>query len=204
LLKGQKPVQAQEALRFEELVKLKLVRPDFGIAIDGGAHVGSWTQKMAQVFHTVYAFEPCPSTFIELCENIINEGFGDCDVIPMQKALMDNECLVNVISPRNRTTSTAKQVRVSSQGRIEAISIDSLKLAGCDFIKLDLEGCEALALKGARKTIKKYKPFIVAEFNDSVQGAGGSNSIDAKRLLKSWGYREVWRRDVDRGFKWMG
>ncbi len=201
MLKGQKPVQLQEARRFHELVKLKMVRSNYGVAIDGGAHVGSWTVEMAKVFQTVYAFEPCEEAFSMLCENVINET-SDCDIIPMQKALYNEECAVEVIAPRGRQTLTARQVKLNPNGKVEATTIDALDLKGCDFIKLDLEGCEPLALKGGRRTIKKYKPFLVVEF--AAEKGFGPQCKKSQTMLEQWGYREIWRNGVDRGFKWMG
>jgi len=43
---------------------------DFRVAVDGGAHVGSWALKMAEVFDEVIAFEPAEDTFECLNENV--------------------------------------------------------------------------------------------------------------------------------------
>lgn len=45
------------------------------------------------------------------------------------------------------------------------ITIDSLKLKSCDFIKIDVEGSETLVLMGAIETIEKYRPAIFFEEN---------------------------------------
>lgn len=48
---------------------------------------------------------------------------------------------------------------------VQAVTIDGLNLDRCDFIKLDLEGAEPLALSGAIETIKKFHPTILFEHN---------------------------------------
>lgn len=48
---------------------------------------------------------------------------------------------------------------------VSTTTIDSLELAGCDFIKLDIEGAEILALYGAVDTINRYRPKILFEYN---------------------------------------
>jgi FkbM family methyltransferase len=48
---------------------------------------------------------------------------------------------------------------------VSTVTIDSLNLSRCDFIKLDLEGAEPLALSGATETIKKFYPTILFEHN---------------------------------------
>lgn len=51
--------------------------------------------------------------------------------------------------------------------RVNSKTIDNLVknygLKKVNFIKMDIEGCEFLALKGARKTIQKFKPTICLE-----------------------------------------
>ena len=46
---------------------------------------------------------------------------------------------------------------------IQMITIDSLQLTKCDFIKIDVEGYEEHVINGGINTIKKYKPIIVLE-----------------------------------------
>lgn len=201
-MKGQKEVQAEEARRFKKIIRVKGAAVYPGVAIDGGAHVGSWTMLMADYFQKTHAFEPCFASYTLLCENVIN---SDCrgEVIPHNQALLNNNCMVNVMQPsRNRTALTARQVKVSRRGRVEAVTIDSLNLDRCDFIKLDLEGSEALAIEGARRTIKRYHPVLVIEFNGLMRKFGSSEDQLVKRLEKM-GYREIWREGVDRAYKWL-
>ena len=53
--------------------------------------------------------------------------------------------------------------------KVKGTTIDTIskkeKLKKLSFIKLDLEGAEYLALKGAKKTIEKFKPVISIETN---------------------------------------
>ena len=62
------------------------------------------------------------------------------------------------------------------------ITIDSLQLEACDFIKIDVEGFEYFVIKGAIQTIQKYKPVIFYEENYKI------NSQSTTELLKSIGY----------------
>lgn len=39
-------------------------------------------------------------------------------------------------------------------------TVESLGLDKCDFIKMDIEGAELDALKGAEKTIRKFRPKL--------------------------------------------
>jgi hypothetical protein len=57
----------------------------------------------------------------------------------------------------------------------DVITIDSMDLPGCDFLKLDIEGYECQALRGAIDTIKKYRPWIWIEYN-----MAGKDKIEAE------------------------
>jgi FkbM family methyltransferase len=48
---------------------------------------------------------------------------------------------------------------------VKVRSFDSFKFEKLDFMKIDAEGAEISILKGARDSIKKFKPFICFEFH---------------------------------------
>ena len=200
-MKGQKQVQFDEAQRVHEIMRLPHMRCVDRLAIDGGAHVGSWTVLLAEYFDEVIAFEPCEESFDKLVVNA--SAFLRTAEYPLitlhKKALMDKPCFVDVVCPRpKRQTLTARQVEYGTQ--IEGVTIDSLELTCCDLIKLDLEGAEPLAILGALNTITKFRPFLVIEFNDTLPERFETTAIQMIATLKDLGYEEVWRNDVDRGF----
>ncbi len=70
--------------------------------------------------------------------------------------------------------STVSFERLSEkQGEVYTKSIDDLvlekKLSKVNFIKLDIEGAELAALKGAEKTILKYKPKIAVALYHNIE-----------------------------------
>jgi FkbM family methyltransferase len=76
---------------------------------------------------------------------------------------------------------------------VSAVTIDSLDLDGCDFMKLDLEGAEPLALSGAIETIKKFHPVILFENNhhqlsDQMYEHFGAEKKTSFEILLSLGY----------------
>ena len=60
--------------------------------------------------------------------------------------------------------STAEKLR-KKKNSVQILKLDDefLKLKKCDFIKIDVELMEIEVLKGAKKFIKKYKPFLWIE-----------------------------------------
>ena len=81
---------------------------------------------------------------------------------------------------------------------IETITIDSLNLESCDYMKIDVEGFEPLVLIGAEQTIKKFKPTILFESNHKViskemaEKFGLSYPVETSfDILKSYGYKNI-------------
>lgn len=72
------------------------------------------------------------------------------------------------ISHQNVSASITKKFG-KKKIKVKGSTIDAIskreKLKTISFIKLDLEGAEHLALKGAKKTIKQFKPIICIETN---------------------------------------
>jgi FkbM family methyltransferase len=157
---------------------------DSELAIDGGANVGSWTRLLANRFSVVHCFEPYKPAYECLVANISDWNLTG-KVILHNKALSDINEKVSVepagVGRRSVTCG------VTGPGEIEAISIDSINLKKCSFIKLDLEGFEAKALLGAKETIKKYKPLILIENKFEKRGFF-NNKSPAEKILNKYGY----------------
>jgi len=167
----------------------------FGIAIDGGAHIGGWTVALAQRFGRVIAFEPCPETAKALRINTADLP----NVEVRAEALMDRSGTVQTYAPGKTETLTARRVAFAETGDAVAVTIDSLELDGLDFLKLDVEGTEWLALKGARATIRRHRPFVVIE-EAGIERHMGIAQGAAAGLLRAWGYAKVWGAGVNSGW----
>jgi hypothetical protein len=62
------------------------------------------------------------------------------------------------------------------------VSIDEMKLARVDLIKIDIEGMEMDALNGAKDTIRRTKPYLLIE---KIK----SNESDLNQFLTNYGYK---------------
>lgn len=172
---------------------------DFSIAIDGGAHVGSWSRVMIDHFNFVHSFEPTKSTFECLRLNLwAYERLNNIQ--------LHNKALGNTQTEIDMTWNDKDKKRGNTGGRfikkeidkvgnnsVEMITIDSLQLPSLGFLKLDIEGCEFWALQGATKTIKKYKPIIFIEVKKGLAERFGIERSASIELLHSFGMHEVHR-----------
>jgi hypothetical protein len=168
-------------------------------AVDGGAHVGSWTRYLAGKFKKVMAFEPNLENFECLVKNIKDAGlrywpqhWDEIKVYPKPYALGERTEMGYGLD--GGANSGCWHLRPGS-GTIGVEALDEYGLDELDYYKLDVEGFEYYALKGAEKTIAMCRPVI------QIEEKTLSHKYDcptARSLLEGWGYKEVDRagRDV--------
>jgi FkbM family methyltransferase len=125
------------------------------VFVDGGAWTGDtirvFKEKVKDNYERVYAFEPSPLTFQRLSENFA----ADPRVVPLNKGLYSQSAVLRF----DDFGSTAS--RVSDVGALEVpvTTIDQAVRGGrVSFIKLNIEGAEAAAIRGAEATIRNYRP----------------------------------------------
>ncbi len=132
---------------------------DWSIAVDGGANVGLLTHKIAERFDKVYSFEPAPDCFDCLLKNTEHLK----NVVCTNVALGEKQKVVGIDGDMPNTG--ARQVDPDGDG-IPMITIDSLQLPSLGLFKLDVQGYEYLALRGATETLKRCKPVCIVEVED--------------------------------------
>lgn len=133
---------------------------DRDIVVQAGGHIGMWPLWLSSRFKRVYTFEPEPRNFECLKRNL--KG--------VKNVTMTNAVLTDSLAPvelRIANSTGGHNIKSKGEGnapgKTQAVTIDSLNLAGCDFIMLDIEGHELPALVGGLETIKKYRPVIQLE-----------------------------------------
>lgn len=122
--------------------------------IDGGAYTGDTYQDAisATPIETAFLFEPDPKNFGKLTHNVGSNAL----CYPM--ALADTYKTLTFASDVGPSSAVVKQGDI----HITAGAIDELfPKRNIDFIKFDIEGCEADAIHGAEETIKRERPVLV-------------------------------------------
>lgn len=172
----------------------------YGSAIDGGAHVGTWSRVMAQHFGTVHAFEPSADTFECLQWNLAQAGVANVQC--------HNEALGAVPGFVSMALDAANAQRkntgarfITKGGTIPVVTIDSLGLTDLGFLKLDVEGSEPMALEGAAETIRRCKPVVLFENKKLWTRHHGKPKNAVAQILTGHGYvhvasvscDEIWR-----------
>ncbi|MCP5115235.1 MAG: FkbM family methyltransferase, partial [bacterium] len=144
-----------------------LVHPgDF--VLDCGAHVGVLTHRaLALGAEKVVAVEPDPTQIECLRRNFAAE-IQDGRVTLVQKGVWREEGSLSFsVGTRNSGMSSIVLNRGGTTIEIPVTTIDQivsdLRLPRVDLIKLDIEGAEREALKGATQTLREFRPRVLAD-----------------------------------------
>ncbi len=142
------------------------VRPG-DVVLDCGANVGLFTRKaLARGARLVVAVEPAPQNLECLRRNLAEEIEAG-RVIVYPKGVWDSDDVLTLhVDPAN--TAAASFVMGSDGGpgvvRVPLTTIDrlveELNLPRVDYIKMDIEGAETRALRGAAETLKRWRPRL--------------------------------------------
>ncbi|MDE2470226.1 MAG: FkbM family methyltransferase, partial [Bradyrhizobium sp.] len=138
------------------------------LAVDVGAHVGTWTLALAEAgFRTVEAFEPAPDTFECLRENVkewreANPDRGNT-VSLTNCALGETTTFMGMKEDGKYAGGNTGGRYLKGEGKVFVRPLDVYNLQELDFLKLDVEGFELFVLKGARSTLLRCRPVVVIE-----------------------------------------
>jgi FkbM family methyltransferase len=153
--------------------------------VDVGAYVGDHTIAYSEKVGTkgrVIAFEPNPDAFECLKYNMRN-----CENVEIRNEAAGETKEGKVILIKHPENIGMTYVENSKEG-LRSVSIDSLHLDECHFIKIDVEGFEMNVLKGAEKTIKKFHPVMLIEINNFALERNGVTNKDIFEYLDTLGY----------------
>jgi FkbM family methyltransferase len=165
---------------------------------DIGANYGYYTLLAAPTAGHVYSFEPVSTTLRQLRENVSRNGLDDrVTVFPVGLSDHDGTIEINVYNSSGnnslfRVTSSDSSVHIVRTEPIELAALDALVdregLRLPTVVKMDIEGAELFALRGAASTLARSTPAIVMEFDDSSFAEGGYSRADILAELDAFDY----------------
>lgn len=133
---------------------------DGAIALDVGANAGAYALLMGQWVRPggrVFAFEPSGPAFAALSRHVALNGLEDT-VTPVRAAASDADGRQSWIGAGHHGTSRLADAGEAGSETVETVTIDTF-CAREDIIpsliKIDVEGFELEALRGARETIAR-------------------------------------------------
>jgi FkbM family methyltransferase len=169
--------------------------------LDVGAQSGFYSLLFSRLVGPeghVVAFEPLPANFRLLEENLQLNGIGNVTV--RREAVAERSGEMTLEFPHHEAMLVAGPVlEEDNQGVmiVKGVSLDDCSLCSrrpVDFIKMDVEGAELQALKGARKLIDAWHPCMIVELHYMGRPTGPH---PAAVHLQELGYKIQWLNEVD-------
>lgn len=161
---------------------LHLLRAE-DLFIDIGANIGSYTVlASAHVGAETFSFEPVPSTFSHLINNISINQLMD-KVKPFNIGLGSQKSMIKFTSTLDTMNHVASQDEVNTINvSIEVLDDILQDTKSPILLKIDVEGFETEVMKGASKTLAKSDlKAIIIELN----GSGARYNYDEREIHKT-------------------
>ncbi len=159
--------------------------------MDVGANVGIYALRMSRAIGQggkVYAFEPVPSIFALLRENIaLNNA---TNIIPVPMALADRKGTARM-SVAGRGSSLFRHL--SSQFvEVPLTTLDAFceeeEIERVDAIKIDVEGAELTVIRGADEVLRRDRPLLMVEIQRATLEAAGTSPEELFATIVGYGY----------------
>lgn len=170
----------------ENATRLKLFSMLKGdeVFYDIGAHGGVYTITLRKRFPhlRVISFEPQPDD-LRLNLELNDLAAGDLHEVALGA---DNGAIRMTVNKRS-----SNHIAADGQREVRLARLDDLRkersLPAPAWIKIDVEGFELPALKGAEATLRESKPVIICEINE-ISGRFGTQVSDLTAYLGTIGY----------------
>ena len=161
----------------KSLVGLLLTKKPTVSYYDIGANIGTHTVALAKTYGdkiTVRSFEAQRQVYYMLCGNISINGLNNVHAHHLAMSNKSSETIdidlpdysmpnnFGGLELMNSLRSDNQYMTKNATEAVETVCIDDFD-EQVDFIKMDIEGMEHLALEGGKKTIAKYRPICFVE-----------------------------------------
>jgi FkbM family methyltransferase len=185
-----------------EIDELNFVRRTVGpgqTVLDIGANIGLFTITMASLIGPtgkVYAFEPLEDHATLLARSVAENDFAD-RVVLERAAVSDKTGSGRLISASKTTNAGGAylnngQVPMGHEAsEVKLITLDTYPVRRpVHFIKIDVEGAELLAFRGAKELLKEDRPVILSELHpEQLSKVSGCTASEFVAELEGYNYR---------------
>lgn len=172
----------------------RIVKPGC-VFVDGGANLGIFSAAAATLAGpdgTVLAFEPARDTFANLQRNV---GLGNGNIRAYNVALADTSGHAQLFHVNGGPVgySLGRHADGAASETVRTVRLDDVVAeAGIDrvdVVKLDVEGAEEVALRGATDLLSRCRPTVLFELQPAAPTVSSGDHDGAWQLLAGLGYQ---------------
>lgn len=185
-------------------VASRFLRPGATV-VDAGANFGQMTcafSKLVGPGGRVHAIEAHPFTAQVLRRNVEENDLRN--VIVHERAVHErsgSELHFAAIDFKRFASYGSYGIDPRGSGlAVTSLAIDDLELTDLHFIKIDVQGADLAALRGARRVFARHRPAAIFEFEQQFQAEFGTSFQDYVDLVAQIDYRFV---DVVNGINYV-
>jgi FkbM family methyltransferase len=176
----------------EDYIKSQLQPGD--TFVDVGANVGYFTLLASTLGARVVAYEPTPSVFTRLRENVDLNGFHHAQLV--NAAVMDKPGTLSLHLSGDDPEANSLFGDDAQSVQVPAVTLDddlaSRHIQHVDLLKIDAEGAEPFVLDGATRLLSSPKPpAIIVEVNAFTLKCAGLQPSDILSRLEAHDYQHT-------------
>lgn len=180
-----------------DFLKRFLTFDDGDVILDVGANVGWYSLLFDRIAGSrrvdIFAFEPEPTNFALLDENISRNGARHVTSVRCAVADVAGVRTLHLFDKSNRGRHSLLAIHPGETVDVATVALDefweSLRLGARvpRFIKMDIEGFELMALRGASKVLSRC-PLVMLEYSPAYMKAGSLEPADLVDLMTGHGF----------------
>ena len=176
------------------------------ILLDLGSNIGTFPLSLFDIAKHVYAFDASVVNCNLLERNLKKNKIKNVTVV--NKAIYEKSGkTLKLYLSKDAMGNHNLFIRTGEVKKVSTVSLDdfvkSSNLKHVDLIKIDIEGSELTALRGASFLLKKIRPTIIIEFNRYMSNWAGYELLDLFDQITKYRYaaceingESVSRKDV--------
>jgi len=176
----------------------RAIDADGATFVDVGANIGVFCVLVADVLRRrggrAIAIEPLPQNLAFLRESIDANGLADV-IVPLPVAVGDRAGTLELMPLTSgeianaRPTTWASADATSDVVSVPMTTLDAVAreqaLRNVRFVKIDIEGAELFALRGATELLRTHRPLVYCEFHREYMAANGTTLDDVRTFAAS-------------------
>jgi FkbM family methyltransferase len=156
------------------------------VCIDVGANVGYFSLLMASLGASVVAYEPTRYGFERMRANLRLNPSIQSRINVLKRGLADSPATVQA------ALEARFSLRVLAHTEPETVQLETLDLAWnrdrLDFVKIDVDGHDVGVVRGGIRTLRRFRPVVMAEFSQKHLALYGKSVSDLALAFMEAGY----------------
>jgi FkbM family methyltransferase len=161
--------------------------------VDVGANIGYYSRMASALVGStgrVVAIEPLPSALRILSANVCE--LPNVTVMPIAVGKHRTQALLYERRQGDTSSLSWDPAAAPIEIRMETLDFALKGEERVDLVKIDIEGFELAALRGAAQTILRHRPMFILEYLPALALAAGVQLIDLQQFFAEFGYLSKW------------